>query len=1269
MTDTVSALYGLQEPQAQPAPVDPLVALEAEKNAADAAPKLSWGETYNLSVGLDHTYTNLKAMESISGFDPDPEWDPPADIVSQMEEAGIPVDWIDDLMESQSQAEYEARLNLYARRADETRLIASQGGKGIAARIVASMTDPVGVAVDAAATVVGGAGAVNRFRKIGGAVAAAGASNAAIGSLQGMVDPEYGTQELLTDFAAGAAFGTLFEGGGAFLDPKARAEMAQGLRKFHDNVKSGNLPPPSQPADEFDEVVTREAIEEEVDDPAFFARREELMALADGAPNDDVLRTTELELKRLSQTAEQLKARLADSPEQRTALLDEFLKEDVAVHGKAGAKRRSVAKLRERAVEARLAELRKAAEAELADVASKLERMTGEADRMRKASEALTELRRFERIEKRGEIPKIKRVVGERVVVTKVPRAGTAAVVPQGNNASLSAASTGAPVATGLDIADRDTIGGDTRKMLVQMATDEADRATRTMHVPGPAQTVATTARLSDEPQARALSRLLNLDTVQALKRDASGDLVPTTNDVAASDLAALNRRHTWGEFRRAYEQGMREMFAGVVGGAKRLFSPTARLEINNRVGRYMKGFVDDDPRIARMAQAARKALDDAFDLMKKHGVKGMENVQKAANYLPRLPKRHLWESLTSKMRNQMDVRGTVAELVRKGISKYRADNNLPEVPELTQKVAEAYADRLLTKTRSPDVNEVSRLDLDYLEDILGASNLTPAEADDILFRFQLKDSNSGPDAKMSQRHKERLGMDETVSIQLDDGSTMYLADLFENDVEVLLDRYTFESSGLAALAEKGIKNHKEVPAIIDDLHAQHRITDKERKALMLPYKSILGQPLEDDPGGTYARAVRTLGGFNFATTMGQVFWSMLAENGAIMGMASIRSLVKQLPAFGSIMRQVYNGTLDDDLARELVVLGNPGTSMLRNPVSIRAEDFGVEGLNSTKALRTLDRASQAAQRAVSIVSGLGPLNDMQQILFSRSFAQRMFDFAHGRQTMSDAFRERLMDYGMTKEDISRLMEHLKTHAVGDGATLKKVNLEKMEPDLERKLQVMFHRATTQVIQEADIGSTMPWMHSATAKLVTQFRSFSIVALHRRTLHGLARRDATFGLSFMFSALWASAGLAGRIHANYPEDHPYRKAVLDDPKQFAKSVFAATGESSILPMMIDTTVQTLGGDAVFGNFNRSTGNASSAIAGIPTIATLDRIQRTLGIPGKIVRSDKEVTEADVRSALALLPLNNILGIQRFNRWVASSFPSEYEALKKERQGY
>jgi len=663
---------------------------------------------------------------------------------------------------------------------------------------------------------------------------------------------------------------------------------------------------------------------------------------------------------------------------------------------------------------------------------------------------------------------------------------------------------------------------------------------------------------------------------------------------------------------------------------------------------------------------ASRKLFDDGFERMQKAGVRGLDGLKKVPNYFPRLPRRFLFEHLEVRLKSQQDVDGTVARLIASGIKKAREADGLDFDEALTDKVSVAYARRLLTDSRArPDNSGLETKDLEFIEDILADNGVADADIASALKHF--RDANESADVP-SDRLKTRIKMDESVSVTLDDGSSFQLADLFEDDIEHVTERYSREVAGLTALAEMNLGTPREAFAFVDDLLGQHRISPKEANAARVTLNGILSRQQENDPTGTFSRFVRTMGNFNFVTKMGQVFWSMLAENGSIMAVNGLRATLQVTPELRSIVRDVISGKLDTELAQSFAALAEPGSSLLLNSVSMRPDDLNARGLGGTPLLRAIDDAGAASQRAVSLAGGLLPLQDVQQRVAAVGLGQAWFNLAKSGKAIPKAWRDRMLDYGMDDADMAGLLAHMGTNVeLRPDGVIKNVRGDLMEPALLRKVQVMFHRMTRQVVQEADIGASMPWMHKSQARLLTQFRSFSIVAMERRTLHSLARRDVTSGLMLMYGMMWAGAAQLARVHLNSPEGSPAREA-LKDPVQLAKTAFAATGEATVIPMIVDSFVRHIGeGDPFFNNFNRSTELGSDVVGGIPAVDTLNKLARVAGIPASALRSDRDVTEQDITAAAGLIPLNNVLGMTRFTKFVAKQFPSDREEAKRKRE--
>lgn len=1058
-------------PQVAGAPLTALDEWRYEQDAARQAAQVKTGDLYDRAVYLDHSVTSFIQGQHEAGANShyDPQWKLPQTFMDDLRQRGIPDTWADEFATIGSQYAYDYKLNILANRANDEATLAAAGGRGFAMRMVANATDPVGVAVDAAASFAGGAGAVNRFRRIVGAGVAAAGTNATMGAIVGQANPDYGVADFGVDLAAGFAFGTLFETGAQVFSKADRADMIQAAQRVADRVRGRG--------------------------ESFGADTASAARVA-GAHVDDV-----------------------------------------------------------------------------------------------------------------------------------------------------------APVADSLNIDIPSTAGGDAWESLTERAAVNHDVSSRFTGI-----RVDYSAKFAkhDDEVVRQLGRDFLFDPVQRRRGDA-----PEVNTQGITEATDLYRRNFEGGFKREAEQAFRESAQAAGDDAKRMFDAGYRHTFWQRVGRVAKGFPDTDVHIQRATSALRKTFADVLDAAKRAGVAGADAIEPDPTYFPRIQRRDLMDYLKTRFNSQTEVSGVIRDLIGEGIRRGLQREGRQVDEQLTGQVAEHYTKVLLRGDRDPLNNghALADADLSYIDEVLTRAGVDQGQIDGILSQFTTKQPSEG---QASVRLKPRLVMDETASVSLGDGDVLWLSDLFEGDAEAVANAYIREMSGHIALAEKGYKNWRQVETIIGRLRKEDRIDDAEAHHLGQMLNYTLGRPMENDPTGTWAKAARTVGGLNYLRSMGQVFWSALTEFGPAMSYAGWRSSMRQVPMLKAIVNQVRTGQLPDTLARELAACGEPGTTLLRSTVSLRYDERNLTGLDSNKAFKVADKWSNTLQRVQSIASGLAPITDSQHILMSRAFAQRLYDVAHNANKVTAAELERLGDYGLSKRDLDRLLDHMRTHAKAAGGVLKEIGMAAMPADLQRKAQGFIFRAYRHAILDPDVGSTIPLMHTTMGKLLFQFRSFAINAYTRHSLHAASRLDSTAGIAFATGTAFGALSVLGRTVANYGPNDERTKKLVENPAHLAKSGFQVGSLSSILPMLVDTGADLIGSDPVFGNAGRSTDLASSALMGVPTIDLMKKMYRALGIPANAIRTDKEVSKQDVQALFDLLPMKSNIGIRQFLQWAADDLPNEYE---------
>lgn len=696
-------------------------------------------------------------------------------------------------------------------------------------------------------------------------------------------------------------------------------------------------------------------------------------------------------------------------------------------------------------------------------------------------------------------------------------------------------------------------------------------------------------------------------------------------------------------------------------GGLTANFRTRARTEFGQSVYRYMAGFEETDPNVLAAAEKIGKGHMTSFlRKAQKAGVEGVQGIDPSVHergYLPRRLKFDLRNLLDTRLKSSTEANKVIETIYKEALKRGFNAIGRDVDEKLSERVAHHLTEVAFGRKYPAGVKFQGQSKADYLEDVLDEAGLSQEDINDVLFKIV----DVKPDAaKASNRFKTRLPMDLTVHAQLPDGTKLYLSDLYEDNVEALWDDYSRELAGHIGIAEVGFRNSRKLEELIDTYHTEGKINDEGLKTYRLMLKSALGMPLEDNAYGTFARASRMVMDWNFLRVMGSVGWSMTAETGKSIAAVGMRATLQQMPAFFQVFKDVATGSLDAPMAREMAAMFAPGTSVTRSSVSLRTDDLNMPGL-SGRVLTKVDQVTQSAKRLQVMLSGLGPITDVQQRMFANGWLQRLANEARGKG-IDEATRKRLRDYGMDNAVINELAEHLKTGAKYKGSVINSINADVMSPKLLDQYANMMSRAGRHIIQDLDVGHIPRWMHTLHGRLLMQFRTFAVGAYTRALLHGFAMKDAQALAMFAGGFAGASIGYVGRVYANYPHDEQKRKELLAPEKMWA-NVTNMTAEGAFAVMTFDNLAMLTGNDPIVSQ--RGTGLTSNFLSGNPTVDLGNDIIRTAMVPGRIVNPDKEMTEEDLKAMVSLMYLNRLPLILGGMNWFvedAVDAPREYESM-------
>lgn len=376
----------------------------------------------------------------------------------------------------------------------------------------------------------------------------------------------------------------------------------------------------------------------------------------------------------------------------------------------------------------------------------------------------------------------------------------------------------------------------------------------------------------------------------------------------------------------------------------------------------------------------------------------------------------------------------------------------------------------------------------DIVEQAAQAMGMTKAEADALAKRIK----------RAAPKHTQhRLDLDLTQTYMAD-GQPFRLLDLFETDQLTLLRSQVGRVSGEVALVRHGIMGStgmKLLRQALDFGTAEGKATNHELEAFDQVAAEMLGQPFGKQAGKWLDRALM----FNSLASLGGMGFNQLAEtlNGAVS--LGVRHA---LASVGSFRR----------LRSEIIALSK-GQSV-NNPIIGSLETYGAEfGTDHYKLVFPFDRADRNHE-----VYGAETLGVADRLLRAGSHLQgkmslwRAISSAQERgmaeQIVHKALRyirdgkssKALADMGIDQQMIASIRQDLGTAARFDSrGRLTAFDITKLSDQVVADAFVQaVHRGTKQIIQGSFIGETGKWAHSGLLKMMTQFRTFSLVAIDKQ---------------------------------------------------------------------------------------------------------------------------------------------------------------------------
>ena len=745
--------------------------------------------------------------------------------------------------------------------------------------------------------------------------------------------------------------------------------------------------------------------------------------------------------------------------------------------------------------------------------------------------------------------------------------------------------------------------------------------------------------------------------TLGRLVGNSVGNVDGSRVDVGASEIATRIAKSHKAKFYSAAEPAYRDWCDR--NGIDFFHKQTreVRSRFMKEVGQAIRADAGDvDPAVAKLASRTREVLAAFLKDAKEAGVHGFDNVEQDAHYLPRVFNFFQFDQIRDKVGDPA-IRKLFAGAIK------ASTDGMDD--ELAERLADAYVKRMRELRIGSDAGLMAGMrwdDVGFLRKFLGEAGVDSESIEDTVNRFaQIKRVEAKESEGGFRYAKRRTSLDETYSIEVPtinratgergEVITLKVSDLFENNVEALMERYSRTMSGHIGLAKVGIKSRKDYDAMIrqveNELDGNADELKKVRDTADMAYKIITGQPVED--AHALNQVARIARDWNFTTTMNQAGFAQIPDLAALMSKGYLRETMRQLPsAFGLFKRT--DGSLDDEFAREIEEWLGLGTDYHNNAM-FSAYDHTESRFE--RALGTVGHTARVMGRGTTAASGMAAITSFSQRLAAKAIVMRITkEVTQGGQFSP----RRLADLGLDKEIGARIAAQLKRHSTlienESGGKTKVVNWVAWDDvDARDAMLNAVYREARRIVQEEDLGDTAKWMHSSLGKVLAQFRRFSLVSYSKQLLHGASHMDAETGsrmvvsmglAALAYTARWELRIAQMEAAGDSEKAQEMREKYLDE-WAVAKAAFANSSYSTLMPAVIDQVGASFMDERLFDT--RTSGLSSGLLDGIPTAAlfrNLDGAAR--GVLSSILRDDRQFDRKDAMAIRKLLPFQNLLGM-------------------------
>lgn len=394
------------------------------------------------------------------------------------------------------------------------------------------------------------------------------------------------------------------------------------------------------------------------------------------------------------------------------------------------------------------------------------------------------------------------------------------------------------------------------------------------------------------------------------------------------------------------------------------------------------------------------------------------------------------------------------------------------------------------------------------------------------------------------------------------------LLDYVDHSVVESVQHIGHRFAGQNAMARAGLKDPHYFDALMD-LAAKDGASQADMEDLAFAGRAFGFMPsiAQDAP------AMAALRNFAYASMMGKLGFSQLADLGAIASNLGVGSMFRTLGR--SLLREP---ALVQQLGRMSLTLVGQDYRLHRLTADVLPDGRAMSG-----GLQSLQVVSNRAAQLVSHLSLSNFMNKTLHKAFLPTMIEDLSRAVSGRDGGMSA--RRLADAGITQDMADRIKVMLDTHDAGRKAGDRFnwdawTDTEAMDKFIEAT-----HRITYQTFQRSLVGEAQAWRsESQVGVLFGQFRGFGLTAMEKSTARNLNILDAQAVVGLAISTALGAGMAYGRIEMNTlgmsdAKAREYRKK-QQEGFAFTKLVLNNVNQSGLLGDAVSI------GELVFGGNSR-----------------------------------------------------------------------------------